>query len=90
MKDEKVKFLKFAIEQLKNNELFIANSLNDYIISKNLTEEQLILKLECSVVNYYKLALCKLPEKDFDERLKIICNYSGINFENVKKILIID
>lgn len=86
----KLNFLKSAITRVENDQEFMAYTLKKYCEFEKISEVELMSTLECSVDNYYKLALCKVPdisESDFRPRLAIISEYVNIDTSKLIKVI---
>lgn len=81
----KLKLLEVAVKKMSKDKNFMSFILDRYMELENITKDDLISKLHCSLHDFYKLALCKVPytrEKDFKERIKDISEYcSMLDFE---------
>lgn len=86
----KLNFLKSAVINAENDQAFMAYTLKRYRDYEKISESDVIGILNCSIYDYYKLALCKRPEvteKDFSDQLKAICDYSGIDTEKLLPLI---
>ena len=75
----KLKLFKNTYDKLCNDRAFMAFYLNEVSLKENRTLEEMTALLNCSVEDYYKLALCKAPEinEDFDLRIRKIAGYTN-------------
>ena len=74
--------LKSVAERIENDHEFMAYFLKKYSEIEHLAEPQLLERLNCSIDDYYKLALCKAPDvnsSDFVHRLNRISEYTNID-----------
>ena len=86
----KLNFFKSAIACVEDKPDFMANTLKKYRELEKISESELINILQCSVNDYYKLALCTKPdfaESDFKSRLSVISEYAGIDTNILTKII---
>jgi succinate dehydrogenase flavin-adding protein (antitoxin of CptAB toxin-antitoxin module) len=60
----KLKLFENTYGKLASDKSFMAYYLEQLIIRENKTKEDLITLLNCSAEDFYKLALCKAPEKN--------------------------
>jgi hypothetical protein len=86
----KLNLFKNAITRVENDHEFMANTLKQYCEFEKISESELISILDCSLEDYYKLALCKSPditESDFKSRLAIISEYVNIDTSRLTKVI---
>ena len=86
----KLNFLKSAITRVENDHEFMAHTLKKYRELEKISELELIETLNCSKEDYYKLALCKVPdisESDFKSRLANISEYVNIDTGKLIKVI---
>lgn len=86
----KLNLMQSAAARFENNPEFWASSLKTYCGSESLSETELLIEFNCSVDNYYKLALCKVPDikaDDFDPRLKVISEYTNIAVDHLTTVI---
>ncbi len=81
---------KSAIVRVENNHEFMAYTLKKYCEFEQIKESELLKILDCSIEDYCKLALCKVPDMkgpDFGERLTIISEYTNIMASRLTKVI---
>jgi len=69
---------------------FISFILIKYLEMENKSQTELMTELRCSLEDFYKLALCKVPDtqaEDFSARLEKISNYTCIQVFQLNKII---
>lgn len=90
MAENNIKFLELATDKVSKDKDFMAYFLKCYQENENLSTDRLILSLKCTVEDYYKLALCRVPNMnadDFVERLNKISDYSNTSAIELNKII---
>ena len=86
----KLNFLKYATTRMENDHEFMAYTLKKYCEFENISEPKLLEVLGCSMEDYCKLALCKVPDMkgaDFGERIKAISEYTNIVSGRLTKVI---
>lgn len=81
---------KSAIERVENDHEFMAYTLKKYREFEKISEPKLMEVLDCSMEDYCKLALCKVPDikdADFGERLTVISEYTNIVSGRLTKVI---
>ncbi len=75
----KVKLFKNTYDKLCNDRAFMAFYLHEVSLKENKTPDEMAALLNCSLEDYYKLALCKAPEinSEFDTRINKIAAYTN-------------
>lgn len=87
---EKIKMLELASEKAANDRGFIAYLMKKYLEVENISEQEILLKLHCSIEDYYKLNLCRVPDinaNDFVTRLNNISQYTNTSAIELNKII---
>ncbi len=87
---DKIKLLQLANVKIADNSEFIAFYLKKYGEFENVSEKEICSNLNCSVEDYYKLALCKAPDvnsNEFASRLNNISQYTGIAVFGLSNII---
>jgi len=88
--NDKIKLLRLANNKITDNSEFIAFYLKKYGEFEKVSEKEICSNLNCSIEDYYKLALCKAPDvkaNDFTSRLNNISQYTGIAVFGLSKII---
>jgi len=88
--NEKEKLLQLAYDKIADNSEFMAFYLKKYGEFEKISEQEICSNLNCSVEDYYKLALCKAPyvnANDFVARLNNISQYTGISVFGLNNIV---
>jgi len=88
--NNKKKLLELASKKASDDSNFMAFFLKKYMEFEKVTEQDMQLNLKCSSENYYKLALCKIPNantNDFIDRLNRISNYANASVFELNKII---
>lgn len=85
----KLNLLRATAEKLKDDKLFLAFHLQQYLVLKDQSAEALQDLLGCGTENYYKLCLARLPEKDpdYDLRLAAIAEFAKADLSVLKAVL---
>lgn len=84
------RLLKLAFKKVDGDRSFMAFVLTKYLEIECVSEQTLVSELNCSVEDYYKLALCRVPQAnapDFVERLNNISEYTHISMLELNKII---
>jgi hypothetical protein len=87
---EKIKMLELAAKKASTDSGFLAFLIKKYLEFENLSEQEILLKLNCSEEDYYKLSLCRVPDinaKDFIFRLNNISKYTNASNIELNKII---
>lgn len=87
---EKIKMLELASQKAANDSGFIAYLMKKYLEIENISEQEIQSTLHCSVENYYKLNLCRVPDinaNDFVVRLNKISQYTNSSATELNKII---
>lgn len=74
-------FLKHAITSLENDQEFMAHTLKKYRDFEQISEPAMLDFLSCTMNDYYKLALCRIPDtdkSDYLSRMNAISEYTNI------------
>lgn len=94
---DKIKLLESAVKKASTDKAFIAYYLEKYSLLENKRPNEIKDALDCSMEDYYKLGLCKVPEvnkPDFSKRLKEISAYTQTSIlvlnNIVKRVSIIE
>jgi len=88
--NDKLKLLEQAVRKAENDSSFIAYFINKYNTFEKTTEQEIISNLNCSLEDYYKLNLCRVPDadaNDFIERLNKISQYTNTSMLELNKII---
>src|SRR5688500_8789071 len=87
---DKLKLLETANKKASMDKEFVAYYLNKYLVIEQITKQQIINTLNCSIEDYYKLGLCKAPSvesKDFLQCLTNISTYTHISVIELNSII---
>lgn len=87
---ETEKLLKLAFKKVDEDSDFMAFVLRKYLETEKISERELLSALNCTLEDYYKLALCRVPKTDaqnFLERLNNISQYTHISALELNKII---
>jgi hypothetical protein len=87
---ETEKLLELAFKKVDEDNDFMAFVLKKYLETEKISEQELLSSLSCSLEDYYKLALCRVPKTDaqnFVERLNNISQYTHISTLELNKII---
>jgi len=85
-----VELLRIAARRVASEREFMSFALHQYMAIERMTESDLMTALDCSPENFYRLALCRMPDragKDFMERLERIAAYTQTIKEELKGII---
>lgn len=87
---EKIKMLELASQKAADDSGFIAYLMKTYLEVENISEQEIQSTLHCSVEDYYKLNLCRVPDvnaSDFVIRLNKISQYTNTSAIELNKII---
>ena len=87
---EKIKMLELASNKAANDSGFIAYLMKKYLEVENISEQEILSTLHCTVEDYYKLNLCRVPDinaNDFVTRLNNISQYTNSSAFELNKII---
>lgn len=87
---ENIKFLEYAANKVSREKKFMGYFLKSFQEVENLTVDKIIALLNCTIEDYYKLALCKAPnmnDDDFVERLNMISKYTNTSAIELNRIM---
>ena len=87
---EKIKMLELAADKAATNTGFIAYLMKKYLEVENIPEQEILSTLHCSLEDYYKLNLCRVPDinaNDFASRLNKISEYTNSSAIELNKII---
>lgn len=87
---EKIKMLELASDKAATDSGFIAYLMKKYLEVENISEQEILSTLHCSVEDYYKLNLCRVPDinaNDFVARLNKISEYTNSSAIELNKII---
>jgi hypothetical protein len=87
---DKLRLLEHAARKVESDSGFIAYLMKKYLEAENISEQEILLMLECSVEDYYKLSLCRVPDinaSDFVIRLNKISQYTNTSSIGLNRIL---
>lgn len=79
-----------GFKKVEEDKHFMAFYLKRYGEFENMNNETLSSMLNCSLSDFYKLSLCKIPESNsisFIEQLNVISNYTGIAILSINKVI---
>lgn len=88
--NDKIKLLEAAMKKISSEKEFMAFVLSKYLEIEKISEGSLISELKCSLEDYYKLGLCRVPKttsKDFILRLNSMCEYTHTPVSELNKII---
>jgi hypothetical protein len=88
--NEKIELLRMGARKIASEKDFMSFVLNRYQEMEQISETELIAVLNCSLENFYRLALCKAPDataNDFVQRLEKISEYSQTPKEELNRII---
>ncbi len=88
--DDKLKILEITSRKISSDRDFMSFVLNKYIELEKKSEQDLIDVLKCSMEDYYKLSLCKVPNStsiDFIDKLNNISEYTHASIIELNKII---
>ena len=89
--NNKIKLFELAYKKVVLDNDFMAFIFKKYMEYEKISDQELMLKLKCSLEDYYKLGLCRVPNinaSDFVKRLNKISEYSHTSELELNKILI--
>lgn len=87
---DRIKLLEHAARKVEVDSGFIAYLMKKYLEVENISEQEILSTLHCSVENYYKLNLCRIPDinaSDFVSRLNKISEYTNSSAIELNKII---
>src|SRR5688500_14607706 len=88
--NEKIELLKYAVERISGNKDYMGFYLKHYCALENITDPELILKLNSNYENYLKLGLCIVPglsDNSFVDRINVISEYTHISALDIIRII---
>lgn len=83
-------FLKHAITSLENDQEFMAHTLKKYRDFEQISEPAMLDFLSCTMNDYYKLALCRIPDtdkSDYLSRMNAISEYTNIEPDKLLRLI---
>jgi hypothetical protein len=83
-------YLAFAVRKAATRQGYLAYYLAQYQQQEGLSEEAIVEFVGCSGEDYYRLALCQVPDmqaSDFADRLKRVAAYAGALTPQVAQII---
>lgn len=87
---DKLRLLEHAARKVESDSGFIAYLMKTYLEVENISEQEIQSTLHCSVEDYYKLNLCRVPDinaNDFVVRLNKISEYTNTSSIELNRIL---
>jgi hypothetical protein len=87
---DKLRLLEHAARKAESDSGFIAFLMKKYLEAENIQEQEIQSFLHCSVEDYYKLNLCRVPDinaNDFVVRLNKISQYANSSAIELNKII---
>jgi hypothetical protein len=87
---DKIRLLENAARKVEADSSFIAYLMKNYLAVENISEQEILSMLHCSVEDYYKLNLCRVPDinaNDFVTRLNNISQYTNSSAIELNKII---
>ena len=87
---EKIKILEIGVKRVAEDSKFLSFVLNRYLEIENMSQSELILELNCSLEDLFRLALCQVPDtlrEDYIERLEQISEYTCVAVPKINKII---
>lgn len=90
MTDKQTTYLAFAARKAAARREYLAYYLVQYQQQEELTEEAMMEFVGCSDEDYYRLALCKVPDTqgaDFAVRLDRVAAYAGASTVQVAQVI---
>ena len=87
---EKIKMLELASDKAATDSGFIAYLMKKYLEFENISEQEVLSTLHCTMEDYYKLNLCRVPDinaSDFVSRLNNISQYTNSSANELNKII---
>lgn len=87
---DKLRLLEHAARKVESDSGFIAYLMKKYLDAENISEQEIQSTLHCSVEDYYKLNLCRVPDinaNDFVVRLNSISQYTNTSAIELNKII---
>lgn len=90
MTDRQTRYLVFAARKAAARREYLAYYLAQYQEQEGLTEEVMMEFVGCSGEDYYRLALCQVPDtqgSDFAARLERVAAYAGASTVQVAQVI---
>lgn len=87
---DKIKLLEHAARKVEADSNFIAFLIKKYLEFEKISEQEIVSKLQCTVEDFYKLNLCRVPDinaRDFVTRLNKISEYTNSSAIELNKII---
>ena len=87
---DKLKLLQIANKRAAGDCDFIAYYLVKYSEFERISEDEIMSNLNCTIENYFKLGLCRVPDvnsEDFINRLNNISEYSLVSTIELNRII---
>lgn len=87
---DKLRLLEHAARKVESDSGFIAFLMKKYLETENVSEQEIQSYLHCSVEDYYKLNLCRVPDikaNDFVTRLNKISQHTNTSAIELNKII---
>lgn len=87
---ENLKLFALANKKAAEDSDFLAYFLKKYSEIERISEQELIAFLNCTLQDYYKLGLCRVPDistNDFPSRLKKISEFANVSVFELNKII---
>jgi hypothetical protein len=90
MMTDNIRLLEHAARKVEADSGFIAYLMKKYLEFENISEQEVLSTLHCTMEDYYKLNLCRVPDinaSDFVSRLNNISQYTNSSAIELNKII---
>ncbi len=87
---DSTQYLAFAARKAATRDQYIASILAAYQKMEQIGDEELMEVLQCSAADYYRLALCQIPNLHagtFAERVRHIADYANASSTELASII---
>jgi len=87
---DKIKLLELAVKKVSEDHDFMAFYLTRYFQAEKISQQDIISTLNCSLEDYYRLGLCRVPKSNsnnFVEQLNKVSAFTHISALELNKII---
>lgn len=87
---DKTRLFEITFQKVSSDAAFLAYYFNQYAILQQTGLSAVMEELHCDPESFYKLALCKAPERsssDFTARLGNIAGYAGVSLTDLDRVM---